>query len=98
MILGKVIGTVVSTQKDPKLVGGKLLIVQQLDIEMKPMNAFQVAFDSVGAGDNEIVLVATGSSARLTATSKDKPIDSVIMGIVDTVEYSGKTVYSKSGK
>jgi microcompartment protein CcmK/EutM len=96
MILGKVIGTVVSTQKDPKLTGGKLLIVQQLDIEMKPTNSFQVAFDSVGAGDNEVVLVATGSSARLTATSKDKPIDAVIMGIVDTVEYSGKTVYSKS--
>ncbi len=98
MILGKVIGTVVSTQKDPKLTGGKLLIVQQLDLEMKPMNAFQVAFDSVGAGDNEVVLVATGSSARLTASSKDKPIDAVIMGIVDTVEYTGKTVYSKFGK
>jgi microcompartment protein CcmK/EutM len=98
MILGKVIGTVVSTQKDPKLIGGKLLIVQQLDIEMKPTNAFQVAYDSVGAGDNEVVLVATGSSARLTASSKDKPIDAVIMGIVDTVEYSGKTVYTKFEK
>ena len=98
MILGKVIGTVVSTQKDPKLTGGKLLIVQQLDMEMNPMNAFQVALDSVGAGDNEVVLIATGSSARLTALSKDKPIDAVIMGIVDTVELSGKVVYKKFDK
>ncbi|MCX7918019.1 MAG: EutN/CcmL family microcompartment protein [bacterium] len=98
MILGKVIGTVVSTQKDPKLTGGKLLIVQQYDVEMKPMNSFQVALDSVGAGDNEIVLIATGSSARLTAVSKDKPIDAVIMGIVDTVELNGKVVYKKFEK
>ena len=95
MILGKVIGTVVSTQKDPKLIGGKLLIVQQYDVELKPLNAFHVALDSVGAGNNEVVLVATGSSARLTASSKDKPIDAVIMGIVDTVELSGKVVYKK---
>jgi microcompartment protein CcmK/EutM len=95
MILGKVIGTVVSTQKDPKLIGGKLLIVQQYDVELNPLNAFHVALDSVGAGDNEVVLVATGSSARLTASSKDKPIDAVIMGIVDTVELSGKVVYKK---
>ena len=86
MILGKVIGTVWSTKKDESLVGSKLLIVRQLDIEMKELSNFTIAVDSCGAGEGEIVLVATGSSARQTVTTKNKPIDSVIMAIVDKLD------------
>jgi len=86
VILGKVIGTVWSTKKDESLVGSKLLIVRQLDIEMKELSNFTIAVDSCGAGEGEIVLVATGSSARQTVTTKNKPIDSVIMAIVDKLD------------
>ncbi len=86
MILGKVIGSVWSTKKDESLVGSKILIVRQLDLEYKEMNNFTIAVDSVGAGEGEIVLVATGSSARQTHISKNKPIDAVIMAIVDKLD------------
>lgn len=95
MILGKVVGTVVSTQKDPKLQGAKLLIVQQLDIQAKLTNNFLIAYDAVGAGNHEIVLISTGSSARMTDQSKDKPIDAVILGIVDTLEIEGEIIFRK---
>lgn len=95
MILAKVIGTVVSTQKDPKLAGGKLLVVQQMDMQGQLTKTFYVAYDAVGAGNHEVVLVSTGSSARMTDQSKDKPIDAVILGIVDTVEIEGKVVFRK---
>lgn len=86
MILGKVIGSVWSTKKDESLVGSKFLIVRQLDLELKELNSFTVAVDSVGAGDGEVVLVATGSSARQTTITKNKPIDSVVMAIVDKLD------------
>ncbi|GBD90428.1 carbon dioxide concentrating mechanism protein CcmL [bacterium BMS3Abin04] len=90
MHLGKVIGTVWSTRKDEKLVGAKFLIVQQLDLDYKPKNGFVVAVDSVGAGVGEIVLFAQGSSARQTTFTKDKPVDAVIMAIVDKLDISVK--------
>ncbi|MBI1931353.1 MAG: EutN/CcmL family microcompartment protein [Ignavibacteriales bacterium] len=90
MVLGKVIGTVWSTRKDEKLVGSKFLIVKELDLEYKPKNNFIVAVDSVGAGVGETVLYATGSSARATAQTKDKPVDAVIMAIVDKLDVSVK--------
>lgn len=90
MFLGKVIGTVWSTKKDENLVGAKFLIVQQIDINLKAKNNFVVAVDSVGAGDGEIVLVATGSSARQTDFTKNKPVDAVIMAIVDKLDVSIK--------
>ncbi len=90
MILGKVIGTVWSTRKDENLVGAKFLIVRHLDLEYKPKEATVIAVDSVGAGVGEVVLVAQGSSARQTTFTKNKPIDAVIMAIVDKLDISVK--------
>lgn len=90
MVLGKVIGTVWSTRKDENLVGAKFLIVRQLDLEYKPKEATVVAVDSVGAGVGEVVLVAQGSSARQTTFTKNKPVDAVIMAIVDKLDISVK--------
>ncbi len=86
MFLGKVIGTVWSTKKDENLVGAKFLIVRQLDLELKEKENFVVAVDSVGAGEGEVVLVATGSSSRQTEFTKNKPVDAVIMAIVDKLD------------
>ncbi len=90
MVLGKVIGTVWSTRKDENLVGAKFLIVRQLDLEYKPKEATVIAVDSVGAGVGEVVLVAQGSSARQTTFTKNKPIDAVIMAIVDKLDITVK--------
>ena len=90
MFLGRVIGTVWSTKKDEQLVSAKFLIVRELDLQMKEKERFVVAVDSVGAGEGEIVLVATGSSSRMTHFTKDKPVDAVIMGIVDKLDVSEK--------
>lgn len=86
MFLGKVIGTVWSTRKDENLVGSKFLIVRHLDLEMKEKDNFVVAVDSVGAGEGEVVLVATGSSSRQTTFTQNKPVDAVIMAIVDKLD------------
>lgn len=88
MILGKVIGTIWSTKKDENLVGSKLLIVRQLELDMTQKSNFLIAIDSVGAGEGEIVLVASGSSARQTNITKNKPVDAVIMAIVDKLDIS----------
>ena len=86
MIIGRVIGTVWSTKKDESLVGSKLMIVRQVDLEYKELNNFVIAVDSCGAGEGEVVLVATGSSARQTTITKSKPVDAVIMAIVDKLD------------
>ena len=90
MFLGKVIGTVWSTKKDENLVGAKFLIVRKLDLDLNEKSDFVVAVDSVGAGEGEVVLVATGSSSRQTQFTQDKPIDAVIMAIVDKLDISIK--------
>lgn len=90
MFLGRVIGTVWSTKKDENLVGAKFLIVRELTLDLKEKERFVVAVDSVGAGEGEVVLVATGSSSRMTSFTKDKPVDAVIMGIVDKLDVSQK--------
>jgi len=86
VIIGKVIGTVWSTKKDENLVGAKFLIVRELDLELKEKTNFVVAVDSVGAGEGEVVLVASGSSARQTNITKNKPVDAVIMAIIDKLD------------
>lgn len=86
MQLGKVIGTLWATRKDPKLTGLKFLIVRHLDFDYSEKSGFSVAVDSVGAGVGEVVLCASGSSARLTRATEGKPVDTVIMAIVDRVE------------
>jgi microcompartment protein CcmK/EutM len=96
VILGRVVGTVVSTRKDAGLSGLKLLVVRELDDALEPTGGLVVSADAVGAGRDEIVLVAAGSSARLTEATREKPVDSVIVGIVDSVEERGKNVYEQN--
>ena len=88
MIIGKVVGTVVATRKDEKLRGKKLLVVQTLDVGGGPPLGYQVCVDTVGAGVGETVIVVGGSSARMASGLKDHPVDSSIVGIVDTIELS----------
>lgn len=90
MILGRVIGTVWATRKDENLVGAKFLIVRQINLDYTETKNFTIAVDSVGAGVGEVVLVATGSSARQTTFTKNKPIDAVIMAIVDKLDIAIK--------
>ena len=89
MTLGKVVGTVWATRKDDQLTGMKLQLVQELDLNGKLKDRFIVAVDSVGAGVGETVLFAQGSSARQTELTRDKPIDAVIIAIVDKVDVDG---------
>jgi microcompartment protein CcmK/EutM len=97
VFLGKVIGTVWSTKKDENLVGAKFLIVNELDLDLNEKDRFVVAVDSVGAGDGEVVLVATGSSSRQTEFTKDKPVDAVIMAIVDKLDVSIRQMQEQKG-
>lgn len=86
MLLGRVIGEVWATVKDEKLEGSKFLVVQQVDLQQKPLPHFVIAVDSLESGVGEIVLVAQGSSARQTKSTKDRPVDAVIMAIVDRLD------------
>ena len=95
MLMGKVVGTIVSTHKDEGMVGFKLLVVQNLDLSMKLTSSYVIAVDAVGAGMGEVVVVVQGSSARLTDTTKGKPLDAAIVCIVDSVEIGPDQVYSK---
>jgi microcompartment protein CcmK/EutM len=85
MILGKVIGSVVATQKDPGLVGKKLLLVKAIDLEGNLLDPFVIAVDVVGVGVGEKVLVVNGSSARMTSETKERSIDSIIVAKVDSM-------------
>ena len=95
MIMGKVVGTVVSTHKDEGMRGFKLLVVQSLDINMKLTGSYLIATDAVGAGLDEVVIVVQGSSARLTDQTKNRPVDAAIICIVDSVDVQGKLTYEK---
>ena len=86
MVLGQVVGNVVSTQKDENLSGKKLLIVKAVDLDGKLLDPFVVAVDIVGVGIGEKVLVVNGSSARQTDETRDKSIDSVIVAKVDSIQ------------
>ena len=95
MLLGRVVGTVVSTRKEEELSGLKLLLVRGADAEGKAVGPLVVAIDAVGAGVGEVVLYASGSSARQTRVTKDRPVDATIMAIVDAIEHDGRTTYEK---
>jgi ethanolamine utilization protein EutN len=95
MQMGVVVGTVVSTRKDPELGGLKLLVVKACDLDGKPNGASLVCADSVGAGVGEVVLYASGSSARQTTMTQNRPVDATIMAIVDTVVVDGTERYVK---
>ena len=87
MIIGKIIGTVVCTRKDDRLIPFKLLLVQPLDPDGKPFGNYVVAVDTVDAGGKDQVLVVSGSSARMTSLTKDCPVDAAIVGVVDTIDF-----------
>jgi microcompartment protein CcmK/EutM len=86
MILGRVVGTVVATRKDERLVGAKLLVVRTIDPSGRDEQSHMVAVDTVDAGPHDRVLVVTGSSARMASGLKDTPVDAAIVGVVDSVE------------
>ncbi len=96
MLIARVIGTTVSTIKDEKITGRKLLVVQQTDETGKPIGKPYVAVDTVDAGAGDLVLTAHGSSARQTTITKDRPVDAVIMAVIDSLEVEGKTTFRKS--
>ena len=83
MILARVVGTVVATRKDPRLEGKKLLILKPVSPEGQPEAGYVVAVDTVGAGTAELVIAVSGSSARMAEGCKDRPVDTVVVGIVD---------------
>jgi microcompartment protein CcmK/EutM len=85
MILARVVGTIVATRKDPRLEGQKLLIVKPVAPDGKEESNYLIAVDTVQAGSSELVLIVSGSSARLAEGCKDKPVDASIVGIVDSV-------------
>ncbi len=95
MLLGKVVGTLVATRKEASMEGLKFLVLRQVDIDGKEVSGFVVAADCVGAGVDEVVLYATGSSARQTASTHERPCDAVVMAIVDSWEVGGKEVFRK---
>ena len=94
--MGIVVGTVVATRKEAELEGLKLLIVKGCDFDGKPSGSSVVAVDAVGAGLGEVVLYASGSSARQTKVTQNRPVDATIMAIVDTVVIDGAQRYSKT--
>ncbi len=96
MILGRVIGTLVASRKDESLEGYTFLLVRQLATDGHDRESCIVAADAVGAGVGDVVLYASGSSARQTERTKDRPCDAVVMAIVDSWEVSGKQVYRKT--
>ncbi len=95
MLLARVAGTLVSTRKDPSIEGIKLLVVRTLDLDGEETGQSLVAMDAVGAGVDEVVLLAQGSSARQTRVTKDRPCDAVVMAIVDTWEVEGEERFHK---
>lgn len=86
MILARVVGTVVATRKDERLLGAKLLVVRNVDPYGKDDAGYSVAVDTVDAGLGDKVLIVTGSSARMASGQKDCPVDAAIVGVVDSVE------------
>ena len=95
MIIGKITGNVVCTRKDEKLEGFRFYIVEELDIAMKFTGKSIIAVDIVGAGIDEIVLIVQGSSARQSPLTEAKPVDAVVIAIIDAIEVKGEQTYKK---
>ncbi|HYP54590.1 MAG TPA: EutN/CcmL family microcompartment protein [Pyrinomonadaceae bacterium] len=87
MIIARILGTVVSTQKDARLSGKKLLIVRPINLDGTDASGYTVAVDTVGAGYHERVLIVAGSSARLAEGMKDAPVDAAIVGVIDQIDF-----------
>lgn len=95
MLIARVVGSAVSTIKDSKLTGLKLLIVREATPQNELVGDPFVAADTVGAGEGELVLVATGSAARYTQKTFDAAIDAAIIGVIDSLEENGETAFFK---
>lgn len=95
MLLGRVAGTLVASRKEPRLDGLKFLVLAQLDVDNAETGGYVVAVDAVGAGVGEVVLYASGSSARQTEFTHERPCDAVVMAIVDSWEVGGEARYTK---
>ncbi len=102
MFIARVTGSVVSTQKVGSMTGHKLLVVEPYRLEGEKRNSLVttgrtfIAVDTLGAGENDFVLITQGSSARLTPETKELPIDAVIIGIIDTVHIDKHSVYARN--
>jgi microcompartment protein CcmK/EutM len=96
VLIGRVVGTVVASKKEPTLDGSKLLLVENTSPKGEPKGAFVVAVDAVGAGLGDLVLYASGSSARQTKATENRPVDATVMAIIDLVEEQGEWAYNKS--
>jgi microcompartment protein CcmK/EutM len=97
MFIGKVVGTVVSSVKDPKVAALKFQVVQELDEFGKARSKYVVAADTIGAGQGDLVLFAQGSSARQTTATDGRPIDAAIFAVIDSWDVEGRLVYQKEG-
>jgi microcompartment protein CcmK/EutM len=96
MLIARVTGLVVATMKHESLTGSKLLIVQETDVTGQSVGRPMVAVDAVDAGEGDLVLVTQGSGARQTDVTHDRPVDNIIMAIVDTLQSDGKVTFRKS--
>ncbi|MFZ1507062.1 MAG: EutN/CcmL family microcompartment protein [Anaerolineae bacterium] len=96
MMIARVVGSAVATVKDEKLIGLKLLVVREVTPANELVGKPLVAIDAVGAGAGELVLIASGSSARQTTITNNKPVDAVIMAILDSLEVEGALTYVKN--
>ena len=92
MIIARILGTVVSTQKDERLQGKKLLIVKPINLDGSDQSGYLVAVDTVGAGFHERVIVVGGSSARMAEGNRDCPVDAAIIGVIDTIDITKEEV------
>ena len=88
MLLARIVGTVVATRKDPRLVSNKLMLARAVDPKGTAEGNYLVAIDTVDAGVGETVLIVSGSSARMASGMKDTPVDAAIVGIIDTIDVS----------
>ncbi len=95
MHLARVAGTLVASNKEPLMEGMKFLVLRQIDVESSDTAGYVVAVDAVGAGVGEVVMYASGSSARQTALTRDRPCDAVVMAIVDEWDVDGEIKYRK---
>jgi microcompartment protein CcmK/EutM len=95
VLLGRVAGTLVASEKEPTMEGLKFLVIKQVDVEGDDSGGYVIAADAVGAGVGEVVMFATGSSARQTEATRDRPCDAVVMAIVDTWEVGGEVKFTK---
>ncbi len=96
MNLVKIVGSIVATQKDPKLQGSKLLIGKEILLDGTMTEVYHVAIDTIGVGEGEVAIIVRGSSARLTEQSNNKPVDSAIIAVVDEIELGGEIVWRKT--